>query len=291
MDIIVAYVHFVHSVDKFPHMIYFALMKKAKLMGILNVTPDSFFAASRCTIDTAMAKGEQMIVEGVDILDVGGESTRPGSLPVDEKEELARVLPIIQGLKNKIPVSIDTKKAKVAEAALKAGAAYINDVSGFEDPAMQKLAAETGVPIFVMHMQGTPADMQHSPSYPKGIIHELSEWFDRRIALLLKAGIQHSQIHLDPGIGFGKSVAHNLEIMHNLPKLKAKGYPLLIGVSRKSFLSKILNKKTEDLLPATIAMNTLALINGADMLRVHDTAEHRAVIDLMAAAFNESLKK
>lgn len=257
-------------------------MTKTEIMGIVNITPDSFYKESRfLKSEAAIAKGIELAAQGADILDIGGESTRPGALEISIEEEKRRVLPVIRSLKQTvtIPLSIDTKKVNVAEAALLEGASLINDISGFSDPHMRSLAAEAGCKICVMHMQGTPETMQAHPSYEGGILAHLIEWFERRIDVLQESGVKEQQIILDPGIGFGKTVAHNLEIIHNLPRFKALGFPLLLGVSRKSFMSKILNKPPNELLPSTLAVNTLAIEFGVDFLRVHDVAEHRSIVD------------
>ena len=200
-------------------------------------------------------------------------------------EEIARVVPILESLKNKlsIPISIDTAKPAVARAAIHAGASLLNDITGFDQPEMAAIAREYDVHICVMHMQGTPQTMQQNPHYPSGIIPHLLQWFEKKIDILTRSGISPKRIILDPGIGFGKTVADNLEIIHNLPKLKRLGFPVLLGVSRKSFLSKILNKPPAELLPATIAMNVLAILSQVDIIRVHDVKEHRGTIDLMQA--------
>lgn len=259
-------------------------------MGILNVTPDSFFEDSRFfKEEEAIERGVAIYQEGADILDIGGESTRPYAIQVDEKEEMRRVIPVIQELKKLIPIdiSIDTMKPRVAAEAVKAGASIINDVSGFSSPEMREVAASTHLPICVMHMQGTPQTMQENPSYPEGIVAHLIKWFENRINLLIKDGIKEKNIILDPGIGFGKTVADNLEIIHNLHKLKAIGFPIAIGFSRKSFIAKLLNKPAKDLLSATIAMNTLAILSEASVIRVHDVRDHRMVIDILKKVFEE----
>jgi len=256
-----------------------------QLMGILNVTPDSCFDQGRWfEHSTAIQRGIQIYREGADWLDVGGESTRPGAQPVSETEELRRVIPVIKSLKQEIsiPISIDTMKAKVAETAIEAGASLINDISGFCDPAMRQIAASSQLPICVMHMHETPATMQNKTHYPQGIIPFLLDWFKRRIDLLLASGIHEKNIILDPGIGFGKTVADNVEIVHNLYDIKALGFPVLMGLSRKSFLGKIINKGYPELLPVSLAINTLAILAHVDIIRVHDISEHRDVIDLMA---------
>lgn len=261
-------------------------MAKTQIMGILNVTPDSFFPESR-TLETnaAIDRALKLQDEGADILDIGGESTRPGSLPVEEKIELQRVIPIIKELTGRlsIPISIDTKKPAVAKAALDAGAHYINDVSGFSNPEMISIAKDYKAEICVMHMQGTPTTMQQNPYYNSGVIAHLITWFEQKVELLVKNGIQQEKIILDPGIGFGKTVADNLEIIHNLPLIKGLGFRVLLGISRKSFLAKICGQPTELLLPATIAINTVAISEKIDMIRVHDVKEHRIVVDAMEA--------
>lgn len=255
-----------------------------KLMGILNVTPDSFFDKGKFfDIDSAVKHGLEMHSQGADIIDIGGESTRPGSAQVDIDEEMKRVIPIIEALHVAIPtaISIDTRNAKTAAAAIIAGASIINDVSGFQDPAMQEVAASSNADLCVMHMQGSPQTMQNNPSYPDGIISHLIRFFETQITLLMKRGVKSNRIILDPGIGFGKTVADNLEIIQNLPKLKTMGFPLLLGISRKSFMGKILHLPASELLPATIAINTLLIMSHVDVIRVHDVAEHRAVIELL----------
>ena len=238
---------------------------KTLLMGILNVTPDSFYEKSRTTtVENAVDKALQLQGEGADVLDIGGESTRPGSPPVSEKEEIARILPVLEALQEKItiPLSIDTTKPAVAKAAIKAGATLLNDITGFSNEEMIAVALETGCELCVMHMQGTPQTMQVNPHYEEGVTAHLIAWFEEKIKILVRKGIQTEKIILDPGIGFGKTVAHNLEIIHNLPLLRRLGFRVLLGMSRKSFLSKILNQPTEHLLPATIAVSTLAISNG-----------------------------
>lgn len=253
-------------------------------MGILNVTPDSFFDKGHFfSPELAIERGIEIYQEGADILDIGGESTRPGAKSVSLEEELARVIPVISALKKEIPIpiSIDTMKAEVARQAVEAGADLINDVTGFSDPLMIALGAKTNKEVIVMHMQGTPATMQNKPSYQNGIVEELISFFKERVKTLLASGIRKEQIILDPGIGFGKSIADNLEIIHNLPEVKRIGLPVLLGISRKSFMSKIIDKPAESLLPATLGLNTVAIMSQIDMIRVHDVKEHRMLIDLM----------
>ncbi len=259
-------------------------MIKTKLMGVVNVTPDSFYDGGKhFQQDQAVSHALKLAQDGADILDIGGESTRPGAKPVSIQEELHRVIPVVEAVKKKTDclLSIDTRHHEVASAAILAGAAFINDISGFSDPQMREVAASSGAQVCVMHMQGIPATMQKKPDYPDGIIPHLTDWFQERISQLIKAGIAKDKIYLDPGIGFGKTVEHNLEILHNLQRLKAIGFPLLLGISRKSMISKLLNKPPESLLAATIALNTWVTLQGVDIIRVHDVLEHRDVVDLL----------
>lgn len=255
-----------------------------KLMGILNVTPDSFSDGGKyIEMERALSHAIQMEKEGADLIDIGGESTRPFSEPVDVACELERVIAVITELKTKvkIPLSIDTMKPRVALKAVEAGATLINDVSGFRDPEMVEVAANSDVAICCMHMHGTPKTMQQEPYYEKGIIHHLLSWMEERVNTLLKAGIKEEKIIFDPGLGFGKTVAHNLEIVHNLPKLRNMGFPLLIGSSRKSFLGRVTGKTPEDLLSATLAINAAAILAGVDYIRVHDVSAHRDAIKVL----------
>lgn len=256
-------------------------------MGVINVSPESLLTPT-ASIESTVRRGLQLVAEGANILDIGGESTRPYTPPISAEEELNRVIPAIRALKQSVavPLSIDTKKAQVAKAALAEGVSMINDVSGFTDPAMRELAKVSGAPICVMHMQGTPADMQTNPAYPRGITVEIKEWFLQQIDLLLKAGVQASQIILDPGFGFGKTVAHNLEILQNLAEFKRIGFPVLVGISRKSFIARILQKKNEDILPATLALTAIALLADVDILRVHDVLETGDVVNVVRAYKN-----
>lgn len=247
-------------------------------MGILNVTSDSCYDGGRyLQQEQAIGHGFKLYEDGADLLDIGGESTRPGADPVSEEEELRRVIPVIEGLRPHlpIPISIDTMKAAVAEQAVAAGASLINDVTGFADPAMRQVAANTGVYVCVVHMQGTPRTMQANPHYPEGVVVHLLNWFEERIDLLIHEGVKEENIILDPGIGFGKTVAHNIEILQNLAELQALGFPLLVGTSRKDFMRKITGRDRDELLPTTIAVNTLLMMEEVDILRVHDVLEHR----------------
>lgn len=255
-----------------------------QIFGILNVTPDSCYDGGRyLTIDAAIERAREIEQEGADFIDIGGESTRPGAAVVSEEEEIRRVIPIIKELKRqiKIPISIDTYKPKVAELALEAGASLINDISGCSSLEMIAIAHHYAVPISVMHMQGTPATMQKAPHYPGGVLPELLEWFERKIDSLLKAKISPSKIILDPGIGFGKTAEQNVEIIQNLPLFKKLGFPLLLGLSRKSFIMHYVKKPREELLPATLAVASFAIQQKVEFLRVHDVGSHRDAITIL----------
>jgi len=261
-------------------------MSKPLVMGIINVTPDSFFDGNgSCSLEKALAQAKKLIAEGADLLDIGGESSRPGALPVSEEEELARIIPVIKELKKitPLPLSIDTRKPRVAVKALESGASIINDITGLIDPAMREAARAFSAEVCIMHMQNDPLTMQNNPCYDEGIIPSLLQWFEEQIKMAVKEGIAEHRIILDPGIGFGKSVQDNLDILNNLTLFKRFGLRLLVGLSRKSFMGNILKKSPRDLLPATLAMNTMALLAGADIIRVHDVAEHRDIAHLISS--------
>ncbi len=251
-------------------------------MGILNATPDSFYdGGAHFTFENALKRGLEMIQEGADILDIGGESTRPNADPVSCEEEKRRVMPLVEALAKHIKVSIDTSKFEVAAMAIEKGASFLNDVTGFRDERMRKLAAETEVEICCMHAQGTPQTMQIAPHYPRGVVNEICEWFKKRVYSLVRDGVDPGRIYLDPGIGFGKTVDDCLEIVRNIPEFLALGFPILLGTSRKSFLSKLFKKPSNELLSTTLATNTICLLEGVSIIRVHDVKEHRDVIDMV----------
>jgi dihydropteroate synthase len=255
-----------------------------KIMGILNVTPDSFYdGGCHDSVGSALQKAKELEKDGADLIDIGGESTRPFSDPVSIDEELRRVIPVIQEVKKSVstPLSIDTRNFKVAQKAFDAGACFINDVSGFSDPSMCELAASTGACICVMHMKGDPKTMQENPVYEQEICETLLQFFDKKKVLLTKYGVKEENILFDPGIGFGKTVEDNTKIIHNLQKFKVAGFPILLGLSRKSFMGKIVGKKADALLAPTIAMNTIAMLSDVNMIRVHDVKEHRDVIEVL----------
>lgn len=252
--------------------------RRTYLMGILNVTPDSFSDGGRFFDQTdAVLHGFQMIKDGADILDVGGESTRPGAERISAEEETGRVVPVIRKLrqKSRIPVSIDTYKSSVALDALKAGANIVNDITGLHaDPAMADIIAKQGASVVIMHIKGTPKDMQANPSYDD-LVGEVYGYLSDAVEAAKSKGIK--QVMIDPGIGFGKTADHNLELIARLAEFRKIGVPVLIGVSRKSFIGKILDTPVESRLEGTAAAVTASILNGADIVRVHDVREMRRV--------------
>jgi len=262
------------------------LGERTLVMGVLNVTPDSFsdggkFIGAARAIEHALA----MEAAGADLVDIGGESTRPGSAGISAKEELARISPVLQGLRGvlKIPISIDTQKAEVAEAALDAGAELINDISGLKnDPRIAEVAARRGVPLILMHSRGKPRTMQKAP-FARDVMKDVLEGLRESVRVARKARVAKSQIILDPGIGFGKSFAQNYELLQNLPQLAKLGYPLLVGTSRKGFLGATLAREgkpapPEERIWGTAATVTASILNGAHIVRVHDVAEMVQVV-------------
>lgn len=252
--------------------------RRTYLMGILNVTPDSFSDGGRFFEQTdAVLHAYQMVKDGADVIDVGGESTRPGAELVPPEEEMRRVVPVIQKIRQKsgVPISVDTYKSDVASAALKAGANIVNDITGLHfDPKMGDVIAEAGASVVVMHIKGTPKDMQSNPQYDN-VVAEVYEYLEEAVDAARKKGIV--QIMIDPGIGFGKNVEHNLELINRLDEFKKMGVPVLIGVSRKSFIGRILETPVEARLEGTAAAVTASILRGADVVRVHDVREMRRV--------------
>ncbi len=257
-------------------------------MGILNVTPDSFSDGNLYfDRDKAVKHGLDLVKEGADILDIGGESSRPGSDRVSLEEELRRILPVISELRENTDtlLSVDTTKSEVARRALDAGANMINDISSFRfDPEMMSLAAERETPVILMHMKGTPGDMQLDPHYDS-LVSEIISFLETRIQMAVDSGISPNQIIVDPGIGFGKTVAHNLEIIRRLRDFKSLEKPILIGTSRKSFIGKILALPADDRLrlEGTAATVAIAVANGADVVRVHSVKEMARVVRMADA--------
>jgi dihydropteroate synthase len=245
------------------------------VMGVVNVTPDSFSDGGKW-LDPAAAirHGESLVAAGADILDVGGESTRPGSMPVSMEEQRHRVLPVIEGLRSKldVPISVDTTSAVVAEHALAAGASLVNDISAFRfDPMMLALLARTGAPGVAMHTANAPLSMQDSPTYDD-VVREVYAHLLERLVACEAAGVARAQIVVDPGIGFGKTLAHNLALLRHLPELVELGQPVLVGTSRKRFLGELTGREVEDRDRATIASCAVAISLGAHIIRVHDVA-------------------
>lgn len=260
---------------------------KTKIMAIINTTSDSFYDKSRFyQLDQALKKAEEMIQEGADYLDIGGCSTRPGSESISIEEELSRTLPLITLLKKNfsIPLSIDTYHYEVAKQAIEAGATFINDITGLQDPKMRDLVIRSKLPCCINHILGTPKTMQDSPVYPRGVVLEIKEWLSKQVELFLKEGGEKHQIYLDPGIGFGKTVEDNLIILQELDQLQELGFPLLVGISRKSFIQKITKRDARGALAGTLALNTLLVQKNVDILRVHDVAEHKDIITLLNAS-------
>jgi dihydropteroate synthase len=258
------------------------------LIGILNVTPDSFSDGGEFFgVEPAVVQAEKMLDEGAHMIDVGGESTRPGSEPVGSEEELRRVLPVVQRILESRPetvISIDTYRASTAEAALDAGARVVNDITALRgDSGMASLVAERGCPIVLMHMLGEPKFMQRDPRY-EDVVHEVRDFLVGRVEYALSAGVRKENVILDPGIGFGKALRHNLELLSNLNVFVGLGFPVLVGASRKSFLGKILGSDdTVDRLFGTVATNVVAYERGAILFRIHDVRANKKALEVAAA--------
>ncbi len=259
-------------------------LERPIIMGILNVTPDSFSDGGLfANKQQALIKAQQMIVEGVDILDVGGESTRPGAAKVSEQQELDRVIPLIEALKGfDCPISVDTRKPKVMKEALGAGVSMINDVTALESEESIKIVAEADVPVCLMHMRGLPQTMQQSPTY-ENIVDEVIEFLIERAKIAQGLGVKQQNIVLDPGFGFGKTLAHNVALFKSLDRLVEKGYPVLVGLSRKSMLGEITGKNVTDRMPASITSAMLAVQAGVKILRVHDVSETKDMLRVLDA--------
>jgi dihydropteroate synthase len=262
------------------------MARRTVLMGILNVTPDSFYDGGRRPDPArAVADGVALAEAGAEIIDVGGESTRPGARPVSAEEELERVLPVIRGLRNAVstPISIDTYKAKVARSALDAGADIVNDISALRfDPEMAALVARESVPVVLMHMQGTPRTMQVEPRYDD-VVGEVREFLTGQVRRAAEAGIQLGNIIIDPGIGFGKALQHNLTLLRHLSSFTSLGQPLLVGASRKTFIGKILNLAPEARLEGSLAVAVAAVMAGGNIIRAHDVKETQRAIRVLDA--------
>ncbi len=255
-----------------------------RIIGIVNVTPDSFSDGGEfLDAERAIAHGRSLLEEGAEIVDVGGESTRPGAAAVDAEEESRRVIPVVEGLVAAgATVSIDTSKARVAARALDAGARIVNDVTALGDDEMAPLVADRGCGLVLMHMQGSPRTMQESPSYGDVVV-DVRAFLAERLGQAVGAGIDERRIWVDPGIGFGKTVEHNLELIRRLGELRDLGRPIVLGTSRKSFIGKLTGRDVDQRLGGTIASNVLGMLNGADLLRVHEVAEMRDAIKVAGA--------
>ncbi len=254
-------------------------MSRPLVMGIINVTPDSFFDGGKhLHCNAALAHARQLIAEGADILDIGGESTRPGAKPVSIQEELDRVLPIIEDLrKASVPVSIDTFKPEVMRAAIAAGAQMVNDINALQDTAAMNAIADSNVAVCLMHKQGTPQTMQEQPRY-QDVVTEVGTFLGERIAAAEATGIQRDRIVIDPGFGFGKTLAHNLALLRKLEVLTRFGVPVMAGLSRKSMLGALTGQDVTQRLPASVAAALIAVQHGANIVRVHDV---RATVDAL----------
>ena len=254
----------------------FDLSERTYIVGILNITPDSFADGGRHKdVRAAIDHGLEMIEEGADVIDIGGESTRPGAEPIDLDEEIRRVIPVIEGLskKTKTPLSIDTYRYEVAKQALDAGVLMVNDISGLRaDKNMAKLVADRNIPAVIMHMQGTPQNMQENPEY-QDVMGEIIAFLRERTEIALREGVLKERIIVDPGIGFGKTLNHNLEIMNRLSELKSLGFPILTGTSRKYFIGLTLDLPVEERLEGTAATVAYSIVQGANIIRVHDVKE------------------
>ena len=262
------------------------LLQRTRVMGILNVTPDSFSDGGLyCEPERALARAEAMLTEGADLIDVGGQSSRPGSEPVPAAVEQARVVPVVREIvkRHNAPVSVDTYRADVAAAALDAGAVMVNDISALRfDPDMARLLAQRGAAVALMHMQGTPRTMQQAPAY-RHVVDDVYGFLRERLHEAVQAGIERQRIVLDPGFGFGKTVAHNLDLLRGLDRLGALGQPLLVGTSRKSFLGHVLQRPVDDRLAGSVASALWAAQRGAALVRVHDVGATVQALALLEA--------
>ena len=259
---------------------------KVHIMGVLNVTPDSFSDGGRYFApDLAVEHALAMVEQGADLLDIGAESSRPGADPVDVSEEIRRLIPVVQEVCRRVPVpiSVDTQKASVARLALDAGAAIINDISALRsDPVMGQIIAASGAALVLMHMQGTPKDMQQAPRY-ECVIEDVRTFFEERMRAATDIGIQPDRILLDPGIGFGKHFEHNLTLLGRLNDFRTLGRPIMIGVSRKAFIGRVLGRGVGERLMGTAGAVAAAVLHGARVVRVHDVAEMRDVVKMVQA--------
>lgn len=256
-----------------------------KLMGVLNVTPDSFYDGGQYhQIESALARARQMVAEGADIIDLGGESSRPGATPITPEIECKRVIPVIKALKESmsVPLSIDTYHPQTLEAAIEAGVDFVNDITALTDPEMMRLTAQAGLPVCLMHMQGTPQQMQASPHYTD-VVEEIVDFFEARLVACAQAGITREKIFLDPGFGFGKNLDHNLQLLAHLHRFTSLGCPLLIGLSRKSMWEHLLGIEPEERLIASTTGAVIAALQAPCLIRTHDVAAMKQAIQVIKA--------
>lgn len=273
----------IHSLD----------LSRPKIMGILNTTPDSFsdggsyYQSGNLSVDMALARAEQMLAEGADIIDIGGESTRPGAEPISEQQELDRVVPIVEALVERLGalVSVDTSTARVIQESANRGASLINDVRALQREGALIAAASSGLPVCLMHMQGQPTTMQKAPNY-QDVIAEVSDFLNNRIAACAAAGITKERILIDPGFGFGKTLTHNLALLARLSEFADFGLPIVVGLSRKSMLGQLLNREVSERLPGSLALALAAVARGANIIRVHDVSATKDVLTVVEAINN-----
>jgi dihydropteroate synthase len=264
------------------------VLDQPHVMAILNTTPDSFSDGGRYNrLDAALARAREMIAAGVSIIDIGGESTRPGAPEVSVEEELARVIPVIKAIRaeSDIWISIDTSKAEVMKQAIAAGADLINDIRSLEEPGALKVAVQANVPVCIMHMQGQPSTMQNKPEY-LDVVTEVTHYLEQRIEQCLAAGMHRENLILDPGFGFGKTIEHNYQLLANMEKFAAFGLPILAGMSRKSMIYKLLEKEPAECMVASVSCAVIAAEKGAQIIRVHDFVETLEALRIVQAVLN-----
>lgn len=260
-------------------------LSKPKIMGVLNVTPNSFYDGGvYLSLDKAIRRAAELVSEGADIIDVGGESTRPGAVKPSVSEEIDRVIPVIESIKQfNVPISVDTSRPEVIQAAVETGANFINDVRALQLPGAIEMAAQSNLPVCLMHMQGTPESMQNSPTY-KNVVKEVGEFLQQRIDACVAAGIKKENIIIDPGFGFGKSVNHNLVLLKSLKQFQQYGHPVLVGLSRKSLIGYLLNQPDPShRLPGSLALAVIAALNGANIIRCHDVKDTLGAVQVAMA--------
>ena len=258
-------------------------LSSPRIMGILNVTPDSFSDGGQHNqLQAAIARASLMVEQGADFIDVGGESTRPGAQDVSEQEEMDRVIPIVEALSQQLDtiVSVDTSKASVMREAVGAGAALINDVRALQEPDALTVASQLSVPVCLMHMQGQPRSMQHAPEYAD-VVQDVNNFLLARVRACHDAGIKEENIILDPGFGFGKQLSHNYQLLKHLPRVSALGYPVLVGMSRKSMIGQLLQRDVDKRLAGSVAVATIAAHLGANIIRVHDVEETADAVNIV----------